>query len=294
MELDPNVDWEAVNNLINQIRSLYPNMAWMLDIPELHDVLIKAGTEQWDEGRITAAIQATQWWKDRNASGRAFEQLQQTDPASANQQADQLKNQILAWAGAQGLKLTDAEAQFIARDSLVKGRTEQEWQASIAQHFIGQAGQQPQALAANLNQLASEYAVPLSADTLKQWEINVLSGKADQNTFKAYLMEQAKSLFPSLANAIDRGITVKQYVAPYQEIAVQELGVNPEEIDWRDPKWNTAIHRQTTNGPVALSLSEWTKELRTNSMYGYDSTQKAQEEASRMADALLQRLGRAA
>lgn len=292
--MDPTVDWVYVSNLVNQIRTLYPNMAWMLNVPELADVVLKAGIEQWDEGRIVAAVQGTQWWKDRNQAGRAFEELLNTDPGTADQQTFALRDEMIRWAAAQGLELSEAQATYIARESLTKGRTEQEWQANIANFTMNVSGQQPEALGVKLNALASEYAVPLSGDTLRQWEMNVLSGKADEATFTAYLQEQAKSLFPSLANAIDRGITVRQYVAPYQEIAAQELGINPTEIDWRDPKWNVAIHRQTPNGPVAMSLSEWTKELRTNSMYGYDQTQKAQEEASRMADALLQRMGRAA
>lgn len=294
-ELDPNVDWGYVANLVNQIRSTYPNMAWMLDVPELADVILKAGIEQWDEGRVVAAAQATQWWKDRNAQGRAFEQLQQTDPGSANQQADALRDEMLRWAGAQGFNLTEAQAQYIARESLVKGRTPQEWQANITNWAFSQ-GQSPVALGTKLNQLAAEYAVPISGETLKQWERNVLTGKADEATFTAYLQEQAKSLFPSLSNAIDRGITVRQYVAPYQEVAVQELGVNPAEIDWRDPKWSAAIHRidPRTGDPVAMSLSDWSKELRTNSIYGFDSTQKAQEQASQLSQALLDRFGRAA
>ena len=294
MELDPNIDWVGVSNLMNQIRTLYPNMAWMLDEPDLRNVIIQAGIEQWDEGRVTAAVQGTEWWKARNESARSFSQLMNTDPASAEQQVQAFKSQILLFAGQNGLTISDNEALYMAWDGLKTGKSQQEWQAGIAKAYIGERGQDPKALGRTLNTMAADYAVPLSADTLKQWEMNVLSGTADEQTFRAYLAEQAKSLFPSLSNAIDRGITVKQYVAPYQEIAAQELGINPTEIDWRDPKWNVAIHRSTTNGPVAMSLSEWTKELRTNAVYGYDQTQKAQEEASQLGQALLQRFGRAA
>jgi hypothetical protein len=147
-----------------------------------------------------------------------------------------------------------------------------------------------------MGQMAAKYAVPLSDQIVDKWSQDLATGMVDMNVYESYLREQAKSLFPGLANAIDRGITVDQYVQPYAQIAVQELGVNPAEIDWRDPKWNTAIHRidPKTGVPTAMSLSDWTKELRTNSVYGFDQTQRAQEQAAALGQALLQRMGRAA
>lgn len=295
-DLDPNVDWGYIDNLMNHIRSIYPSLSWMLNVPELADLILKAGIENWDDGRILAALQATQWWKDRNEGARSWEQLVNTDPASANQRRDDLARQIRQFAGQAGLTITNEQAIYIAVESLAKGRTQAEWQQNVLDFLMGTQGQDAKGGGINLKALAAEYAVPLSDVTLKQWEQNILNGTADQNTFRAYLMEQAKSLFPSLANAIDRGITVRQYVAPYQEIAAQELGVNPNDIDWTDPKWSTAIHRidPKTGQPVSLSLSDWQREIRTNPIYGFDQTTRAKDQAAGLGQAMLERLGFAA
>lgn len=295
-DLDPNVDWGAVEALINQIRTQYPNMAWMLDVPDLANILIRAGTEQWDDGRVVAAIQATQWWKDRNQQARSFEEMLNTDPASAEQQVSSLATQMMQFAARNGMSLSSAQSIYIARESLVKGRTQQEWQQNLTTFLTGQAGQTSTVQAGNLKALAAQYAVPMSDATISKWAQDMMTGMVDENTFRAYLVEQAKSLFPSLSNALDRGITVQQYVQPYAQIAAQELEINPNDIDWRDMKWSSALHQidPKTGSPVSMSLSDWTRELRTNPVYGFDTTIRAQEQAAQLGQALLQRLGRAA
>lgn len=293
--MDPNVDWVFVSNLINEVRTMYPRLAWMLDVPQLADILVKAGLEGWDSGRVVAAIQGTEWWKTRNASAREFARLIQTDPATGEQQVQSLKTQVLQFARQSGYQITDAEALFIARSSMDLGRTTQEWQASIVAHYGAPKTSGGSPVIDNLKALAAQYAVPMSDATLQKWSQDILTGMVDENTFRSYLIEQAKSLFPGLANALDRGITVAQYVAPYAEIAAQELGVNPMAIDWRDPKWSAAIHQIDSKGaPSAMSLADWTRELRTNSIYGFDNTMRAQEMSQQLGRALLEKLGMAA
>lgn len=295
-DLDPNVNWDYINNLMNHIREMYPTLAWMLAVPELADLLIKAGMENWEPGRIKAAIEGTQWWKDRNQSARNFEEQLNSDPATAEQQVQSLKTQVLQFARQNNMNVSDAEALFIARDSLRLGRTQQEWQASVVGKYGAASASGASPTAQQLKALAAQYAVPMSDATLQKWVQDMLTGMVDQNTFRAYLIEQAKSLFPSLANALDRGITVQQYVAPYQEIAAQELGINVADIDWTDPKWSTAIHRidPKTGQPVSMSLSDWQKELRTNPIYGFDQTTRAKDQATALGQNLLERLGFAA
>lgn len=294
--LDPNVNWDAVQGLVDQIRKLYPTMAWMLDVPDLAGIIVDAGINQWDAGRIQSALQATAWWQSRNEAARAQEQLYNTDRATWDQNRKAIETQIRQFASVNGITLTDAEALYISADAYGNGLTTQEWQAKVVNQFLGVLGRDAAPVGDRLNQLAADYAVPLSDATLRQWEQNILTGMADENTFRAYLQEQAKSLFPGLANAIDRGITVRQYVAPYAEIAVQELGINPAEIDWRDPKWSVAIHKidSSSGAPTSMSLADWTRELRTNSIYGFGETTRAKELASQLGTGLAQMFGRAA
>lgn len=281
---------------IQKAKELFPGFAWMLDVPDLAGIITQAAAEQWTADRIQGAIQGTQWWKDRNTIARKWSELSQTDPAEAQRQIGLLATQMMQWSSSVGLRMTTDEARYVASLSLSAGQGEAEWKANIYKQYTQVAGQQPTPIRDQLSIKAADYAIPMSSQIMDKWAQDLATGMVDMNTYESYLREQAKSLFPGLSNAIDRGITVSQYVQPYAQIAVQELGVNPQEIDWRDPKWSTAIHRvdPKTGVPTSMSLSDWTKELRTNSVYGYDQTQKAQEEAAMLGNALLQRFGRAA
>jgi hypothetical protein len=286
----------ATPEQMQQARDLFPGYAWMLDVPELADIIGRAAEERWIADRIQGALQGTNWWRERNTVARRWQELVQTDPAEARRQQLALALQMRQWAASVGLQVSSDEASYIAGLTLAGGASESEWKGSIYQQFAGVQGQQPTTVREQMGQMAAKYAVPLSDQIVDKWSQDLATGMVDMNVYESYLREQAKSLFPGLANAIDRGITVDQYVQPYAQIAVQELGVNPAEIDWRDPKWNTAIHRidPKTGVPTAMSLSDWTKELRTNSVYGFDQTQRAQEQAAALGQALLQRMGRAA
>ena len=200
------------------------------------------------------------------------------------------------WASSVGLTVSADEAMYIASLSLGNGESQAEWQANIYRQYTQAAGQKPTVVVDQLKARAYEYAIPLSDSVMLKWSQDIATGMADMNTYESYLREQAKSLFPSLSNAIDRGITVNQYVQPYAQVAVQELGINPQEIDWRDPKWNMAIQRTDpkTGTSTAMSLADWTREIRTNDVFGYDKTPKAQEQATMLSQALLQRFGSAA
>lgn len=281
---------------IQKARELFPAFSWMLDVPDLANIITKAAAEQWTADRIQGALQGTQWWKDRNATARRWAELSQSDPAEATRQQNLLATQMMQWASSVGLRVTQNEATYIAGLSLSSGVSESEWKANIYKQFTVVGGQQPTTVRDQLSIKAADYAIPMSSQIMDKWAQDLATGMVDMNTYESYLREQAKSLFPGLSNAIDRGITVSQYVQPYAQIAVQELGINQQEIDWRDPKWNTAIHRVDPKSgvPTSMSLSEWTQELRTNTVYGYDQTQKAQQEAAMLGNALLQQFGRAA
>lgn len=281
---------------IQKARELFPAYAWMLDVPDLAGIITQAAAEQWTADRIQGAIQGTQWWRDRNTVARRWQELTQSDPAEATRQQNLLATQMMQWASSVGLRVTQDEARFVAGLALSGGQGESEWKANIYKQFTTVAGQQPTTVRDQLSIKASQYAIPMSDTIMDKWAQDIATGMVDMNTYESYLREQAKSLFPGLTNALDRGITVSQYVQPYAQIAVQELEIAPESIDWRDPKWNTAIHKvdPKTGVPTSMSLSDWTRELRTNTIYGYDQTQKGQQQAAMLGNALLQQFGRAA
>ncbi len=148
----------------------------------------------------------------------------------------------------------------------------------------------------NVKNLANQYGVPLSDQAAMDWATKLAQGAITEDSVKGYLVEQAKSLFPALAGALDRGITVAQYADPYIQIAQQELGINPASVSFTDPKWMQALNQvdPKTGQRVSMSLDDWLKTIRTDSRYGYDTSSQGRQSATQLATALQQRFGAAA
>jgi hypothetical protein len=125
------------------------------------------------------------------------------------------------------------------------------------------------------------------------WATKLASGAVDQAAITGYAQEQAKSLFPGLADAISRGVTVRQYADPYLQIANQELGINTSTVSLTDPKWMKAINTidPKTGARTSMNLSDWTSLVRSDPTYGYDKTTQASSQAADFAGRLGQMMG---
>ena len=148
--------------------------------------------------------------------------------------------------------------------------------------------------AAKVKQAAGAYYVPLADVTAREWSKKVLSGEVPEAAFQQYLKDQAKSMFPPLAAAIDAGVTVEQYADPYKQVAAQTLEVPPEQINFNDPRWSRALMNVDKDGNrTSMTLYDWQALLKTDTSYGYDRTSQARQQAAQMAQQLQETFGRA-
>jgi hypothetical protein len=137
--------------------------------------------------------------------------------------------------------------------------------------------------------------VPISETTLKKWVGDIAAGKLGTGDFDGYLKEQAKSLFPGLAGAIDRGITVEQYADPYRQHGAALLEIDPEQIDFmKNPKFQKALFQvdPKTKERTAMSLADWDTYIRT--LPEWAKTHQANEQVAGFATDLLQTFGKIA
>jgi hypothetical protein len=82
-------------------------------------------------------------------------------------------------------------------------------------------------------------------------------------------------------------------VQPYRDLAVSELGVAGDSIDFRDPKWLRAV---STNDPESgqrrmMNQWEWQRTLRGDEAYGWSKTAKGRQATDDFKLNLLQALG---
>lgn len=113
---DPNLQAQ-VNQRMSQ--DFGYQVGWAQKIPQLNGILIWASMTQdpssaASKNLFETAVQKTDWWQQTNANQRAWEQVQSTDPAQAQQALADAQNKVLADANQIGVKLTPQELQQIA------------------------------------------------------------------------------------------------------------------------------------------------------------------------------------
>lgn len=147
--------------------------------------------------------------------------------------------------------------------------------------------------AREVRERASQYLVPISDQMMERWTEQMVRGETDMEGFNAYLVEQAKSLFPGMAGALDRGVTVAQYADPYRQIAARELEMAPEAVDLTDPRFRQMLDQRDSKGNrVAMTLSESAEYLRK--MPEWQQTRGANEKAAALTESILARFGKVA
>jgi hypothetical protein len=101
----------------------YPSFAFLLNDPEIGPLLLQAIDPNvgFDFASFQAKIMQTNWWKTSSASQRQWETLLATDPATANQQAEQWKQTLKAEAEQAGISLSDDQVAWMTAFYLPKG-----------------------------------------------------------------------------------------------------------------------------------------------------------------------------
>lgn len=112
------------------------------------------------------------------------------------------------------------------------------------------------------------------------------------------LKEQAKGLYPTLAAQIDAGYKVTDITQPYNQIAAQYLGVDPNSIQTNDPsgKWSKFLQGgkdEKTGAPTMMTMDQWKKTIMQDPSYGFQKTQGAQDMAGQFAASIVNAFGAA-
>ena len=112
------------------------------------------------------------------------------------------------------------------------------------------------------------------------------------------LKQQAASLYPTLAPQIEAGYKVTDITQPYNQIAAQYLGVDPNSIQTNDPsgKWSKFLQGGTdpkTGAPTMMTMDQWKKTIMQDPSYGFQHTQGAQNMAGQFAASIINAFGAA-
>lgn len=281
----------------NILTNAYGWAASFITHPELGDVFRQAIDNEWTPDRLVRAIEQTNWYRSRTASQRQFDQDIELDPATINKEIDRAARGVKEVVAQYGGYLSDDQINELATESVRSGWDSTETLNAIAAELqLGADGGDVLfgVTGRGVRQLAADYAVPVSDVAADEWATKIATGSMTQVDYENWLRTQSKSLYPTLSADIDRGVSVKTLTDPFRQVAANTLGIAPDSVDFSSDRWNAALNFDDGKGRRLMTLTEWGDYLRTNSQYGYEYTETAQNKAYTIAEAIGQMFGRVA
>ena len=303
-------DQNLTGDIDGFLKSQAPELAKALGDPEVQNLLQKWVANKLTDDEFRTQLEASGWWKNTPASQRQMLIDQATDPATAAQNITQAAHTLDTLAKQMGVGLPGGSEYQLVMDGMRNGWINTDGSvsdSSLAQQKLSTYYKQNSAQANTgaaatdadqLRQLYAEYALPVSPQKLSTQIQTVLSGTQSLNDLQAQIAQQAKTLYatnPQLVQAIEGGMTVKQWADPYLQHAANTLGLNPNSINLSAPMWQRVLNPWTdpktgASTGQAMSLDQWDQTLRSDPTYGFDHSQNAINTASSFATQLVSKL----
>jgi hypothetical protein len=282
--------------LLNIINEQFPQLVPILKKPGIFKVLADSINGNWSADKRNAELAKTPYYTSTPVEQRQWDILSATDPATAGEKARLVVQQVKDLEAQTGIRFTNDQLGFAFMVNAVKlGWDAQtiKYQLLASVNTRGGTGGEIGSSATLVKSMANDYGVSQSDAAVMNWAKQLASGAVDQNGVKGYLIEQAKSRFPGLSDALDRGVTVRQYADQYLQIAQQELGVDPATASLTDPKWSAALDQvdPKTGTHFAMTQADWTRKIRQDPTYGYNATPQAAQQAATLTTQIAQKMG---
>ena len=286
---EPVLDPTRVNEMVAKAKELYPEFAFFFEDDaagfgaEIKDLLIKAALNDYELPKFKAAYANTKYFIDTSKSIRDW---------NASTLASKKTNVDLTRAFIQD-NYGDLVTDSAVLDEIATGATRLGLKDTQLRNYVFSVASTKPAKtnifesseAERIKQIARDYGYNLSQGELNSVLTGSVESGATVGLTEQQLRERAKlSLLgemPHLKTQIDAGLTLNNIFKNYQSVAAEELELDPNSVSVLDSKFRNALSKKDSNGQVRqLSLSEWRDELRTNDVYGYRYTKKANQDAT--------------
>lgn len=277
-----------------QVQSQYGWAAALQDIPDVAKILNDAANGAISIAEVGNLFRGTNYYRTTTEAERNWTVLEKSSPADATARKDQQRLAVQAQAAKLGLDPNNPRLNQIADMTLRYGWNDQQVAQALASEVRFDPSGQQRGVLAQLQQAAREYVLPLSPDAMTAWASGIVAGTRTADDFVNYARDQAKSLFPGMAGALDDpNMTVRKYLDPYAQDTAKLLGMNPDDIDWNDTKWQRAVNQidPKTGVRTVMSREAWQRTLMADPVYNFDQTANGKAQQAGLARNLLQRFG---
>lgn len=292
----PKIDWAGIAKLftvdpLQAAKEIYGSIMGIVDVnDEIKQLLLDAYNNKWEAPRFKAAIMASKWWQTNGATARDFDVREKTDPETVRLEVERKATAIRDLALQKGIRLPDTSVADLARNAL-----RLKWDETTLANAIGAEVAKVQGasgftnnyLGLNARQTAAQYGIRLSDDAYNNWVGKILSGEESDQTYKDYLRNTSKILYPALSEGLDRGLTFNDLTDPYKSQAARLLDLPESAIDFTDPKWSAAFTARDPNGKQSMmTYGEWSDYLRKDPRFGWEYTDNAKEQVYSIASSI--------
>jgi hypothetical protein len=223
-------------------------------VPELKSLITNAINSGQTAQEFQNAVTNSAWYRSHGDSVRQAIVLQKSDPATWAANLKQAESHIQAYSQQMGVT-ANTHLQALATSYVMNGwnddNLKQWFQYAVAKSVpgvtFGQGGAAGSALV-SIQQIASDYGVPLSAQAAQTWQQNIAAGSFTQDQFKLYAQHMASSMYPGLSGQLAQGMTTKQLADPYIQSMASTLELDPNTIKWTsDPLIKKALQTPVTS-----------------------------------------------
>lgn len=166
--VDPNLPIE------DQITSLAYSqhgavLAPFINDPEIRAILRRYVNREIDEQTMVGLVMQTNVWRTTSLAQRKFDDLERSDPATAQANYQARRANIEYLAGTLGYQMKPEDIDFLARQSLRDGLSDLQMKNAIVGHFAMTGGGDAGAAYSRVNGLLNEWMVSVDEGTKQAW-----------------------------------------------------------------------------------------------------------------------------
>jgi NlpC/P60 family protein len=252
---------------------LASNYGWSIGFLESNSELKKLFNEAvdgtWTADKFQAELRDTKWWKETSNTRREAQVTKKTDPATWNAQVSAAVIQVRQLAAEIGAAIPESKLKKIAQNVIETGMDENQLRYAIGGYVTftkkgtlrGEAAMHEY----TMKQYAFNMGIKLTDQAIKNQAQRVVRKIATTQDFESEVREQAKSMFPAYADAIDAGSSVRDIAGPYIQTMASELQIPDNSIDVMDPTIKRALNGLDANGkPGGTSLYDFQSQVRND------------------------------
>ncbi|MEU1880321.1 hypothetical protein ABZ470_23695 [Streptosporangium sp. NPDC020072] len=218
--------------------------------PSLAKLFQDAIKQNYTRERFVAELRKTKWYQKNGESARQTLALKYSDPETWRQRVRTIYQNILSLAGTMGVKANWQTMWDMAEDALMFGWDNAKLRSTLAGYLKAGKGYGGEAKQSEdqLRQYAYSMGIRIDESAIGGWLKGILGGTRTIEDYKGYIQKMALSAFPSLADQIKGGLSVRDIASPYTEAMARILEINGGDLDLFDSqirKAMTNVNQQT-------------------------------------------------